>query len=101
MLCGSLDGRGIWGRMDTICMVEFLRCPPTLLISYTPIKLKVRKKYHHRPPPKQTLASNEGGVVLTPGQGARMPHVLQPKTQNIKQKQCCNKFNKDYKNGLQ
>ena len=38
MLCGSLDGRGIWGRMDT-CMAESLCCPPetvtTLLISYT------------------------------------------------------------------
>ena len=41
MLCGSLDGRGIGGRMDTgICMAESLCCPPktvtTLLISYTP-----------------------------------------------------------------
>ena len=26
-------------------------------------------------------------------------HVSQPKNQNIKQKQCCNKFNKDFKNG--
>ena len=24
MLCGSLDGRGVWGGMDTcICMTEF------------------------------------------------------------------------------
>ena len=42
MLCGSLDGRGVWGRMDTcICMAESLCCPPetitTLLIGYTPI----------------------------------------------------------------
>ena len=39
MLCGSLDGRGVWGRMDTYrCMAESLCCPPetitTLLISY-------------------------------------------------------------------
>jgi len=39
MLCGSLDGRGVWGRMDTcICMAESLSCSPqttvTLLISY-------------------------------------------------------------------
>ena len=27
MLCGSLDGRGVWGRMDTyICMAESLCC---------------------------------------------------------------------------
>ena len=28
MLCGSLDGRGVWGKMDTsIRMAESLRCP--------------------------------------------------------------------------
>ena len=42
-LCGSLDGRRVWGRMDThICMAESLCCPPetitVLLISYTPIQ---------------------------------------------------------------
>ena len=38
MLCGSLDGRGVWQGMDAcICMAESLRCSPettTLLISY-------------------------------------------------------------------
>ena len=29
VLCGSLDGRGVWARMDTcICMAESLPCPP-------------------------------------------------------------------------
>ena len=42
MLCGSLDGRGVWRRTDTcICIAESLCCPPetitTLLIGYTPI----------------------------------------------------------------
>ena len=42
VLCGSLDGRGVWGRMDTcICMAESLWCSPetipTMLIGYTPI----------------------------------------------------------------
>ena len=42
VLCGSLDGRGVWGRMDTcIRMARPLCCPPetitTLLIDYTPI----------------------------------------------------------------
>ena len=42
VLCGSLDGRGVWGRMDTcLCMAESLCCAPEtitpLLISYTPI----------------------------------------------------------------
>ena len=43
MLCGSLDGRGVWRRMDTcVCMAESLHCSPetitTLLISYTAIR---------------------------------------------------------------
>ena len=60
MLCASLDGRGLWGRMDTcICMAESLHCLPetisTLVIGCTPIqnvfgvtkksiKIKLRKK---------------------------------------------------------
>ena len=40
MLCGSLDKRSVWGRMDTcICMAVSLCCTPeaitTLLIRYT------------------------------------------------------------------
>ena len=49
MLRGSLDGRGVWGRMDTcVCMAESFSCPletiTTLLISYTPIQNKKFKK---------------------------------------------------------
>ena len=45
VLCGSLDGRGMWGRMDTsIYMAESLRCSPetitTMLIGYPPIQNK-------------------------------------------------------------
>ena len=38
-------------------------------------------------------------VGSIPGQGARIPHASGPKIQNRKQKQCCNKFSKDLKNG--
>ena len=32
MFCGSLDGRGVWGRMDTcMCMAESLHCSPETL----------------------------------------------------------------------
>ena len=52
MLRGSLDGRGVWGRMDTcIRMAESLLCSPetttALLIGYTPVqneKFKVWEK---------------------------------------------------------
>ena len=41
--------------------------------------------------------SNAGGVGSIPGQGAEIPYASQPKSQNMKQKQYCNKFNKDLK----
>ena len=55
ILCGSLDGWGVWGRMDTrIFMAEHLCCPPetitTLLIGYTPIQ---RKKFKKKTGPKE------------------------------------------------
>ena len=48
-LCGSLYGRGAWGRLDTcICVAESPHCSPetitTLLISHTPIQKKNFKK---------------------------------------------------------
>ena len=43
--------------------------------------------------------SNAGGKGSIPGWGAKIPHASRPKNQNIKQKQYCNKFNKDFKNG--
>ena len=47
----------------------------------------------------KTLPSNVGDAGSIPGQGAEIPHASRPKNQNIKQKQYCNKFNKDFKNG--
>ena len=47
-------------------------------------------------PVVETSSSNAGGVGLIPGQGAKIPHVLQSKNRNIKQKQYSNKFNEDF-----
>ena len=47
----------------------------------------------------ETLPSNAAGGQSIPGQEVKMLHALRPKKQNIKQKQYCNKFNKDFKNG--
>ena len=44
----------------------------------------------------ETSPSNAGVAGLIPSWGARIPHASQPKKQNIKQKQNCNKFNKDF-----
>ena len=43
--------------------------------------------------------SSGGGAASVPRQGAKNPHASWPKNQNVKQKQCCNKFNKDFING--
>ena len=48
-------------------------------------------------PAVKTSPSNVGDLNLIRGQGAKIPHDLQPKKQDIKQKQYCNKFNKDLK----
>ena len=44
----------------------------------------------------ETSPSNSGGMGLIPDRGAKIPHASRPKNQNIKQKQYCNKFNKDF-----
>ena len=45
----------------------------------------------------KTLPSNAGSAGSGPGQGAKIPTCL--KAKKPKQKQYCNKFNKDFKNG--
>ena len=51
VLSGSLDRRGLWGRMDTcICMTESVWCSSetiqhSWLIGYTPIQNKMLKKF--------------------------------------------------------
>ena len=53
-------------------------------------------------PVVKTSLSNAGVSGSIPGQRAKIPHALgvKKKTHNIKQKQYCNKFNKDFKNSL-
>ena len=50
----------------------------------------------------KTLPSSIGSAGLIPGWRAKIPHGSQPKSKtkpNIRQKQYCKKFNKDFKNG--
>ena len=48
-------------------------------------------------PVVKTSPSNAEGAGSIPDQGAKIPHASWPKNQNIKQKQYCNKFHKDFK----
>ena len=43
------------------------------------------------------LPSRTRCAGLIPGRGDKIPHGLQPKNENMKQKQYCNKFNNDFK----
>ena len=49
-------------------------------------------------PVVKTLPSNPEDVGSIPGQEAKIPRALWLKNQNIKQEQCCNKFNEDFNN---
>ena len=49
-------------------------------------------------PVVKTSPSSEGRAGPIPDWGAKIPHALRAKNQNIKQKQYCNKFNKEFKN---
>ena len=46
----------------------------------------------------KTATSSAGGAGLIPGWAVKIPHALQTKTKNIKHKQYCNKFHKNFKN---
>ena len=48
----------------------------------------------------KTSLSSAGGAGSIPGWGAKIPHTSWPKSQNIKQKQYCHKFNQGFLNGL-
>ena len=47
-------------------------------------------------PVVKTSPSDTGGVSSIPAGGAKMPCASQPINQNTKEKQYCNKFNKDF-----
>ena len=49
-------------------------------------------------PGLKTSPFNSGGVSSIAGGETKIPHASQPKNQDIKKKQYCNKFNKDFKN---
>ena len=50
-------------------------------------------------PMVKTLPDNARGAGLILGWGSKIPPASWPKKQNIKQKQYCDEFNKDFKNG--
>ena len=71
VLCASLDGKGVWRRMDTcIWMAEFLHCSPetitTLFIGYIPMQNKKFKVWgkNSRQPGRKHLLEMESATTL-------------------------------------
>ena len=65
VLCGSIDGRGVWGRVDMcICMAESFHCPPEtvtiLLICYSSTHTHTHTHTH-----TQTVIPVQGVSVQT------------------------------------
>ena len=64
--------------------------------------IKIKNKYLRVLPGSPVVKmspSNAGGMGSNPGQGPKISFGPWPKHQNIKQKQYCNEFNKDFKDG--
>ena len=56
MLCGSLDGRGVWERLDTrICMAESVHCSSETITTLL-INTRQYKKFFKR---RQTMPKDE------------------------------------------
>jgi len=83
MLCGSLDGRGVGGRMDTcVCIAESLHCLPetitTLLIRYTPTK----NKFFFKERVKKTLDDGSSCSITLGSLSERSSHLTHKPTLN-------------------
>ena len=67
--------------------------------AYSPELLKFKKAGTCLVVQWLTSPSSAVEASLIPGWGAKISHASQPKNQNLKQKEYCNKFNKGLKNG--
>ena len=59
----------------------------------------IRIEFHHRNSKVKNQFFQQWGTDSIPAPGAKIPHASGSKSQNIKQKEYCNKLNKDFKNG--
>ena len=70
MLCGSLDGRGVWGRMDTwIWMAESLYCLPETITLLVSVMLQYKIKIYF------LIVLNSQSGVINKGEQATVTQI--------------------------
>ena len=84
-------------KIDSVYVQERSGGHKTVLFNYLKNYFKKGLVDFHGGPMVKT-SSSAGGVRSIPGQEVKIPHASQPKNQNIKQEQYCNKFNEKFKN---
>ena len=75
----------------TSALQDFMRTEVTASTEWV---LKICSRDIPGAPVVKTLPSNAAGVGSIPAGGSRVPHASGPRSQNRKQKQYCNEFNK-------
>ena len=69
VLCGSLDGRGVWGKVATcICMAELLRYSPEIITTLLTVNIPNTKGFPCGSADEES-ACNAGDLGLIPGLG--------------------------------
>ena len=81
-------------RCSTLYVIKELQIQATVGYHYTSIRMAKIQDFPGGLVVK-TSPSSVGGTGSIPGRGAKIPHGSQPENQNRKQKQYCNKYNKD------
>ena len=85
------DSPRLFASVSLYARWENPTCP-----TYHSALIKIKFKDFPGGPMVKTSLSNAGGMGSILHQVAKMPHASWSKNQDIKQKQYCNKFNKDF-----
>lgn len=85
--------------INTVRYIPALGCYVTVRVSEGLLHQRTRLGDFPGGPVVATSPSNPGYLGLIPSRGARIPQASWTESQDMKEKQCYNKFNADFKNG--
>ena len=86
-------------RRPTVCLFLFSLCSTLSNVSLASSQSRLDPRDFPGGPVVKISPSSARGAGWISDQGAKIPHDLGPKNQNVKQKQYCHKLNKDVKHG--